>query len=314
MNGKSFVYFNNTSNTLSYAGLHASLDESPARHNLTSKDVELIRGWWYKVKAIYRLYCTPGTLHTYRDCPNILVPLPESHKFSDMVKDLTYSNYKISHHSQSDVNLTDDKSFIRFYRAVAAHWRGHILYDIAHAVDPRNGRSVCLDKARAIFRQTLNKSLDDLVEILEAVEFVWGFLGYIIFGCDKSIREPDRRYSIMLHSFIDLQPPHFFELLQKPYDMSEQDKDEYVKTETSQVSITNRKSRQHHAAIEEGIVTRLTEYAKTSSSQSDTELRNECRQKWHIYKRRWGSDMKGRVFLGESPSGEKLYHKILIDG
>ncbi|KAJ5318626.1 hypothetical protein N7476_005046 [Penicillium atrosanguineum] len=318
------ILHDETANALTCGGFHASLDESPNSQSLGEDDfmVRLIWNRWHQMKELYTMYLDPGISEAYQDCPMILAPSCVQETVS-LSRDLAGRKRTIHNPGTGDWKQAHQEYYHRFYLALTTHWRGLALYDIAQSlmlVVRGSEHSACYDTARAIFCQEINQTLDDLVDIVDVVEFVWGFLGYTILGCPENKQFPllTERFLNLTINIAYLQPPDFLELFQQYGRMSDRERQVYVEDASSRAIGRKDRGFGYHSKIEVGVIECLASYSTLDDSSLDQRLKNErkekCTKKWVGFRATWSLKVKGRVLQEEvSFEGSCLYDEIMKD-
>lgn len=270
------------------------------------------------MKGLFKLYLDPEVSKAYRDCPLVLVPSASALYDVPRAKVLDARKNLLEVTKVDSLKGDDELSYRRFYRALTAHWKGSSLYHIAltsNAVYPTTKDTTCYKSAARAILEQRNKALGELVDIVEVVEFVWGFLGYTIFGLpeDRSFPLEIAGFYNLLRNIAFLQPPDFLKLFQVHRAMNDREKQRYVEEAMSIAARwPTRGYLDNHKAIEVGIFKALARYPNSAIALYDEDPESVCERRWQEYRTRWAEEVKGRVFQTEAfYGGRELYDKIM---
>lgn len=164
---------------------HISLSDEPGSWDLGQNDEFLWAIWkrWNDMKKLFRLYLDSEVSTKYRDCPAVLLPGPIHPIDLPFAKLLDLRKVCVKPGEAVRLAEKDKASYCRFYRALTAHWRASSLFHMAQTFDdfhsPVDGSLPHIKTARS-FIQHRDTTLEEVLEIAEVIEFVWGFLGYTI--------------------------------------------------------------------------------------------------------------------------------------
>jgi hypothetical protein len=182
-------------------------------------------------------------------------------------------------------------------------------------------RSPCDDPVKAISGQKVNRTLDDLVDIVEVMEFVWGFLGYIILWRLEG-EVPTMRYPCPTMRYFDwkadmghLQPPDILKLFQQRRKMSNETKDAHVTAAAERAIPRNTLGFGYPVVVVDDVIDCLASYSTTLDKPSESECKKTCKAKWQNFGATWNKETRGTLLREESSyKGKGGYDKIMGSG
>ena len=179
-------------------------------------------------------------------------------------------------------------------------------------------RSPCDDPDKAITGQKVNRTLGDLVDIVEVMEFVWGFLGYkILWRLEDEV--PTVRYSYPVMRYLDwravmgdLQPPDILKLFHQRGEMSNETKDDYVTAASERAIPRSTLGFGYPVVVVDDVINCLASYSTTLAKPSESEWKETCRAKWQNFGATWNKETRGTLLREESSyKGTSGYDKIM---
>lgn len=315
--------------TFRWGSYHISLSDSPGPWDLGQDDEFFWAIWkrWNDMKKLFSLYLDPKISQKYRDCPRVLLPAAVHLEESPCAMELDSQKICLNLDEAMGLDKIDLASYCRFYRALTAHWRASSLYHMAQTLDdfhpPDYGPLRYVSAARP-FLEHKNTTLEEVLEIVEVIEFIWGFLGYTIFGLPQ---EPDAELNIdvmrhhrLMRFTAFLQPSDFLTILYDYRGASDDKLHEYVHQAASFAGERVKRiySAFYHRTVELGICDALEKHpaspfsGRMGSGTAFQNLWKICSSEWDNFRSEWAAEIKGNVFNTESSFREMdFFAKIM---
>lgn len=282
---------------------------------------------WHFMKILFDLYCDPlirdpyirsATLNESQEVEKILMSedhIPNPSTSCLMVNQIDTTQYK--------------NAYQRFYQALTAHWVATETLCIVRGANYETSNECleCFAYAWALRIDNPGRALAEKMDVLEVVDFVWGYLGRKVFQEENAISdwiddpeyleplyedspEPPWLY-FLLQITQYLRPPHIIELLLlltwvEPQACGIRSKSSYLSQlgfppDVSKVFFGGAGSPETFIpvhVVDEDVVNSLT---KRWSSGSQVNAQDA----WEKYREgRWNSDAKGRLLFDELSSAQ----------
>ncbi|KGO55791.1 hypothetical protein PEX1_062410 [Penicillium expansum] len=183
---------------------------------------------WHAMKLLFDLYCDPLIRESFMRS----AILDESDGVQNtLMSEEVIPNLSISCSKMNQIKSTrTQKAYKRFYQALTAHWVSTETFCIARGADYETSKEhiECFDYVWDVRVDNPGRALEEKLDILEVVDFVWGFLGRKIFPGENTISDwVDQDYLelsepaspelnwlyFLLQTTQYLRPPHTLELL-----------------------------------------------------------------------------------------------------
>lgn len=281
---------------------------------------------WHAMKLLFDLYCDPLIRESYMRS----AILDESHGVENALMSEDFiPNPSITCSKMNQIRATQtQKAYQRFYQALTAHWVATETLCIARGAvyETSNEYLECFDYVWDLRINNPGRSLVEKLDILEVVDFVWGFLGRKIFQGENAISDwvdqdyleqsdpasPEWNWLFFVLQITQyLRPPHIIELLLlltwvQPQACDIGNKSKYLSDLGFSLDASEVRSRDAGAnspetfvpvhMVDEDVVNSLTQHWGSGS-------RFDVRDRWERYRKgRWNSDAKGKLLFDELSS------------